>query len=746
MSFRSNIIAFDGARSGDRSVKLKEEYRPTVNACRQVLLKSMPRLVERMFETLDDALYALADKAGTDIQQTSFFDSLRELRRERERVENEFNGRILTQFDRFWLDGPSSLDRFGSLDDMNEDAFSLMDDAQLEEDLAVGNMISKGENRFFRDLYALDQRFGFIANGIKVNSKSNPVAPAAVAGAFRDLVVGLEVDVAVKLIVFKQFEREVIDYLGGIYDELNHLLTKAGIIPKLTRPVRRHPVSPALRSESQPEVPRQPLPLSPEEEAQQARVFAAFQQLLRRRRGSQSATRVEDPDQHYFEAGDVLSALTSIQHALPQISSVVEVESPDAIKENLQQQLQVIRQNAVGYVVGRQEEDAIDIISMLFEFILDDRSLPDAMKAMLSRLQIPMLKVAIQDKSFFSKKSHPARRLLNSLAQAAVGWSEAIGRAEGGLYAQIELIVGRILDEFDQNIELFVELNEQFSKFLETENRGARIAEERAAQVTQGKEQLSGAKQHVYDEISSRLARCREVPSVVAAILQEAWKDVLLLILLRKGEESSEWSGAVGLMDSLLWSVEPKGERTERQELLNQIPPMLKALRKGMNEISFDQHRMTQLFKELQACHVNCLKGNRVTNRITASTDLAKRLEPAPSTASKASAADEEVCMDQFHEQAEALAVGSWIEVREQSGKSFRLKLAWKSEVSGNCLFVNRKGIKMAELTAQGLASWFRSGKAEMIGKVETPMMDRALGAMLDVLKKSGNGDVSRRA
>ena len=57
--------------------------------------------------------------------------------------------------------------------------------------------------------------------------------------------------------------------------------------------------------------------------------------------------------------------------------------------------------------ISGNDEDAIDVISMLFDFILEDRNLPDAMKALLARLQIPMLKVAILDKSFFT-----ARRIL----------------------------------------------------------------------------------------------------------------------------------------------------------------------------------------------------------------------------------------------------------------------------------------------------------------------------------------------
>jgi hypothetical protein len=71
----------------------------------------------------------------------------------------------------------------------------------------------------------------------------------------------------------------------------------------------------------------------------------------------------------------------------------------------------------------------INLIAMVFECILEDRNVPDSLKALIARLQIPMLKVAVLDKSFFSRTSHPARRLLNEIAEAAMGWGDCDGEA-----------------------------------------------------------------------------------------------------------------------------------------------------------------------------------------------------------------------------------------------------------------------------------------------------------------------------
>ena len=63
-----------------------------------------------------------------------------------------------------------------------------------------------------------------------------------------------------------------------------------------------------------------------------------------------------------------------------------------------------------------------------------------------------------------------------------------------------------------------------------------------------------------------------------------------------------------------------------------------------------------------------------------------------------ASEPEPEVIEDEFFEQAEALEVGQWLEWQGEEDAWVRGKLSWRSEVSSNCIFVNRKGMKVAEM------------------------------------------------
>src|SRR5690606_33631230 len=119
------------------------------------------------------------------------------------------------------------------------------------------------------------------------------------------------------------------------------------------------------------------------------------------------------------------------------------------------------RRHATGKAqsLDRVDDDVISLVSMLFEFILDDEHLPTAVKALVARLQLPVLRVAIADKDFFSLSRHPARRLLNELARATVGWNDQDDLRRDQLYILLENMVGRLLIETSPSAELFDDLH-----------------------------------------------------------------------------------------------------------------------------------------------------------------------------------------------------------------------------------------------------------------------------------------------
>ncbi|MCU7915688.1 MAG: DUF1631 domain-containing protein [Candidatus Thiodiazotropha sp. (ex Gloverina cf. vestifex)] len=778
MPGQDNIITFGSAVPRRSNISLDVNGRRIAAECRKLIAQTLPKLMGGLFENLDDALYEMANKSDSNTLQNIYFDSMRELRKQRNNIDRSFNQEILRTYDRFWETGEVSVSQ-PSLDELSRDTeMALLDDEELEDSLAITNMASKAENRFTRELYAMGQRFAYIIGGGRIDERfaqQSPLSPAVLCGAFQVAMSSVPVELPVKLVVYKLFDRHIMHFIGGLYDEINILLGQAGVIPKLTPKVRRNPVSPAMvrgdGGESQlagessylADPASQSAYTTPAQTTDvQGEVFAALQQLLgvRRTRVSDGMTAsslmVTAPvgAVPMIDTGELLGALNAIQQSnvvmLPQGRRVTQALSPDQMRAQLVSDLQIASDGHVTRALGDADNDTIDVISMLFEFILDDYSLPDAMKALISRLQIPMLKVAIIDKNFFSKKVHPARRLLNSLAQAAVGWNDTGDRANDVLYIKIESVVKRVLNDFQDDPAIFSELDDEFSAWWQQEQRGAQIAEQRTNQVTRGKEQLRSAKQTVISELNKRLDSQQVLPEAVMSLLEDGWKDVLLLNYLRQGADSKEWRESLEIVDRLLWSVQPKSDYAERQQLLRGIPELLRNLRERLNSISFDQHKMARLFKELQNCHIGCLRGGDPNLMGGAGTNPSvshevhfpdSQIVSGYNTMRQVAddAADEH---DELSLQAGDLEIGTWLEMQDGSVKN-RVKLSWKSKVTDTYIFVNRKGMKAMELTTADLAKRFRDETAKLVEISDTPIIDRALDAMLTALKNTAASTAS---
>ena len=392
-------------------------------------------------------------------------------------------------------------------------------------------------------------------------------------------------------------------------------------------------------------------------------------------------------------------------------------------------------------VVGGMDEDVINLIAMLFEFILDDRVLPDSLKALIGRLQIPMLKVAVLDKSFFSRGSHPARRLLNEIASAALGWGSRDDYQRDVLYVRIEQIVQRLLNDFVDDPAIFAELLVEFLAFTSDERRRSELLEQRTRDAEEGRAKAEQARQRVQEVLNERLLG-RTLPEVVVRLLQEAWSKVLLLTWLKQGEASTEWQAGLQTMDDLIWSVETQDPVDARLKLLELVPGLLKSLRDGLTSAAFDPFATSEFFSQLEGLHVQVLQ------------QLArKNAEPVVSAQAPAMVeVVEEIVLSAPHEPLvedvafelpaddaallwiRQLRIGQWVEIREDEENCLRCKLTAIIEPGGKYIFVNRTGMKVLERTAQALAVEFRRGAVRLLD--DALLFDRALASVIGNLRR----------
>ena len=115
--------------------------------------------------------------------------------------------------------------------------------------------------------------------------------------------------------------------------------------------------------------------------------------------------------------------------------------------------------------VGGLASVTIDIVAMLFDFIFDDSHVPLAIKALLSRLQIPVLKVAMLNPGFFADRQHPTRRFLGGVSGISIRWGGTVDESDP-FYSKLAELVERIQAEFENDIEIFGTALAELETFL----------------------------------------------------------------------------------------------------------------------------------------------------------------------------------------------------------------------------------------------------------------------------------------
>src|SRR5690606_2579283 len=362
-------------------------------------------------------------------------------------------------------------------------------------------MVSRASSQQGRELQHLTLRMDCLMRPVAVTDASNPLGPRVLCVAFRASCEELTADIRAKLVLLKLFEKFTLSGLQELYQAANALLVEQGVMPDLkaaAKPMRpaRPQGAPGLGG-VQRSAGMAAAPGTPEE----AEVFGALRELLAEQR-IEGRIPTLMPLERGAAGGFVMGTPGATQGSVPVLSQVDLLYLLSQAQH--QQDLTGHVQNTGGLIdyrsllpsllqqAGRQgrvspvDDDVINLVAMLFEFILDDRQLPAAMKALIARLQIPMLKVAVLDKTFFSKRGHPARRLLNELATAAIGWNEKAEGERDPLRERIEAVVERLTQDFEADLQVVEDVLADFQRFVETEQRRGQLVEQRIRDAEEG--------------------------------------------------------------------------------------------------------------------------------------------------------------------------------------------------------------------------------------------------------------------
>ncbi|MGE8068229.1 DUF1631 domain-containing protein [Pseudomonas sp. NPDC089569] len=377
------------------------------------------------------------------------------------------------------------------------------------------------------------------------------------------------------------------------------------------------------------------------------------------------------------------------------------------------------------------DEDVISLIARLFECTLGDRNLPDNLIALIDRLQVPIVKVAVLDKRFFSHSRHPARRLLNEIAQAAMQWSECDEHERKLLYLRIEQVVQRLLSDDVGDPGIFTDLLAEFLAFTRDERRRSEMLEQRTRDAEEGRVKAAMSL-HRVEQAMNQVLLGKRIPQSVLLFVRDAWSKVLLMTCLKHGDQSMQWHAALQTLEQLVWSVQRHDERDTHSRLLALLPDLLKSLREGLGTLAFEPPTSSGFFSELQSLHVQLLEPLRQPGPLLV--EVVDDVVLAGAEASPVQRVSLPLPADDAGlRQVDQLLPGCRVEFQEDPDTLVRCKLAAIIQATDHYIFVNRTGLKVLEYSRASLALEFRRGTARVLD--DTLLFDRALASVLGQLQ-----------
>ncbi len=471
-----------------------------------------------------------------------------------------------------------------------------------------------------------------------------------------------------------------------------------------------HAIPPADPTGTHPWEPSQLYSPTPQQVQRETRLYHVVQNLLQESRPQRFSpkirgmTRDQVPNRVDAQLSDVIGILTLLQNTLREENpeSLTRPQNVAQVKQQIANQLLELETEEATPVMSELTEDIIDLVGLLFEYILEDENIDSAVKVEIFKLELPMLKVALMNEDFFRQQDSPPRALLEALADLGRDWVEG-GERERTVMPLVRKVVQRVLEEFDHNLEIFAELCEDIALARKKAEQKFERNKQRSAETFQGRERLFLARQKASTTIE-QFTDGMEMSPFLERFFTVSWANYLALTLTRHGEDSPEWEDAYQLTETLAQSVRVQPDDHKRRALKEQAESLRQRVLKGLLQTGTFETDARKLVAELayvQGWALAAVKPQPIPTKMRV---VDEQVFEKAETIQKRAESDK-ILIDQpkedtiteeeklLMEELKHLPFGTWMEYRlDETGPGTTARLAWYSPNTQNCLLVNKSG------------------------------------------------------
>ncbi|MCI5105493.1 MAG: DUF1631 domain-containing protein [Pseudomonadales bacterium] len=663
----------------------------------------------------------------------------------------------------------------------NYDNLSLVDHDYLEAMIAMEGMVKQMRDREYKGAKSLLTRLETMFPNIRINETNNPLDPEQIGDCFNEAIRPLGLKAHYLLTIYREFNKTVFANYESILEEANDVLVELGVLPNLDitaeererrktqRAQARAQLEAELKAKQEAEAqeqanrgkPPQAAPAPTEAAAavaaapaaapsrpasasqtptagpSQADMFAMMQSLVKnlaeRQVGNELLTVIpgaeadNDPAARQVQQQQIMTMLSDIQS---RVSSDVDPRTVGETDSSVSQIGQTISEDlqTSQASIDRASGDVINLVTMLYQAIWNDKGLPTVMKELIGRTQISIMKVALGDTAFFEDENHPGRALLNELALAGVAWTETDDLDNDPGYGMVRDVVSQLMAAEQPERELLQSLTDQLRAFTSSQAGTDASLEKRVHSAENLGANMDDVHAYVSQKVNERVLKGYLDPAI-RNLLDTHLHNFLVKLVLKEGPEGKSWKAVMNTIDVLLWTVQADKQAGDRDRFNRINPRLLDNLQKALEIGGASKTKITKAMRQLKQIQEYTFHKAEVESQEspTGVSPLARKEPPLLPRE------------DPYLRRVEKMPLGTWIEFRNTLGQTVRCALVSKIDSIDKLFFADKQGKKVAELTRNRLAREMKLGTVKVVS--EGALVNRAMQKVINDLKETAKAE-----
>lgn len=467
--------------------------------------------------------------------------------------------------------------------------------------------------------------------------------------------------------------------------------------------------------------------------------FRNLRQLAGIRRRALGADPAEDRARPLAERGDLIEVLGALQRqpAAPvMVGGRLAHRDIGYIRQELLNQLR--NRSGTTPRLREEDQDVLDLVGLLFERLI--AAFPDnsTRHTLFASLQVPVLRVALRDTGFFTRRTHAARRLLGGLAEGLGHWIEDED-ADRAVLDKLKGVIEHLLHDYRDQIQPFEQAADEVERQFAALQKKAEIAERRHVEAARGREKLDLAQAAAEEAVRERMAESW-LPAAVQGLLQNAWVDAIALAMLRQGVDHAKTGERLEMVDRLIDAFAEPGS----PDAIWRLDQLRGELEDGLSAIGFHDDAIASAWEDLR--HLVEVRSEQAQEAVERKLDELIRQRPRLGGGSRSgedgtdalAEPGPEVLAARAH--IEQLPPGTWLEIaQDRTRPPLRRRLCWLSPITGRCLLLNPRGSRLEERRIDQLAVDWALQRVRAIEADQAYLVDRAWREILSLLREAAH-------